>query len=217
MRLRLNPEIHISDNLRILSQIDAPRQPRPRLDAEAYAIKPSARTRGHQARHGLPPSVSGYNGYAPLGAFSTTQGPPTAGVNSYRNSIDVKRAWAEYMTPVGQLRFGRMPSHWGLGMLANSGDGIDTDYQSNADRIMFVDGHQALDLYFGGAWDFVSTGPTNATPYDVYGGQPYNTSNLNNVNQWGAFVARRTNPELQRLELARKDVVINGGVYAVYR
>ena len=38
---------------------------------------------------------AGYNGYAPLGAFSTTQGPPTAGVNGYRNSIDLQRAWAE--------------------------------------------------------------------------------------------------------------------------
>ena len=126
-------------------------------------------------------------------------------MNGYRNSIDVQRAWAEYLTPLGQIRFGRMPSHWGLGMLMNSGDGIDHDYQSNADRIMFVSGIKSMDLYFGGAWDFVSTGPTNASPYDVYGGQPYNTANLSNVNQWVAFIAKRTNPELQRLKLARND------------
>ena len=110
-----------------------------------------------------------------------------------------------------------MPSHWGLGMLVNSGDGIDHDYQSNADRIMFVSGLKSMDLYFGGAWDFVSTGPTNASPFDVYGGQPYNTSNLNNVNEWVAFIARRTNPELQRLKLARNELVVNGGLYTVYR
>ncbi|MDB5214317.1 MAG: hypothetical protein JWO86_2244, partial [Myxococcaceae bacterium] len=109
------------------------------------------------------------------------------------------------------------PSHWGLGMLVNSGDGIDHDYQSNADRIMFVSGLKSMDLYFGGAWDFVSTGPTNSSPYDVYGGQPYNTANLTNVNQWVAFIARRTNPELQRLKLARNEVVVNGGLYTVYR
>ena len=63
------------------------------------------------------------------------------------------------MTPVGQLRFGRMPNHWGLGMVANAGDGIDSDYQTTIDRIMFVTGIKSLDLYFGGAWDFVSTGP----------------------------------------------------------
>ena len=85
-----------------------------------------------------------------------------------------------------------MGSCFKRGMLANAGDGLDHDYQTNADRIMFVSGIKSMDLYFGGAWDFVSTGPTNATPYDVYGGQPYNTANLSNVNQWVAFAARRT-------------------------
>ena len=37
-------------------------------------------------------------------------------------------------------------------------------------------GRKSLDLYFGGSWNFVSTGPTNSTPYDIYGGQPYNTA-----------------------------------------
>ena len=87
--------------------------------------------------------------------------PPTAGLNSYKDSIRVKRVWAEYMTPVGQLRFGRMPSHWGLGILANSGDGQDDDYQSTVDRIMFVTGIKSLDLYFAGAWDFPNEGPTS--------------------------------------------------------
>jgi uncharacterized protein (TIGR04551 family) len=104
-----------------------------------------------------------------------------------------------------------------MGMLVNSGDGIDHDYQSNADRIMFVSGIKSMDLYFGGSWDFVSTGTTNASPYDVYGGQPYNTANLSNVNQWVAFIAHRTNPELQRLKLSRNELVLNGGLYTVYR
>ena len=32
---------------------------------------------------------------------------------------------AEIQTPVGLLSFGRMPSHWGLGVLTNSGSGIE--------------------------------------------------------------------------------------------
>ncbi len=212
LRLRLNPEIHISDNLRILTQVDLLDNLVLGSTPDSYALRPSG-----IGSTGYSPAVNGYNGYAPLGAFATTQGPPTAGVNGFRNSIDVQRAWAEYLTPVGQIRFGRMPSHWGLGMLVNSGDGLDQEYQSNADRIMFVTGLKSLDLYFGGSWDFVSTGPTNATPYDVYGGQPYNTANLSNVGQWVLFAARRTNPELQRLKLSRGDTVLNGGIYAVYR
>lgn len=37
------------------------------------------------------------------------------------SSIEVKRAWMEIDVKVGQLRVGRMPSHWGLGLLANGG------------------------------------------------------------------------------------------------
>jgi uncharacterized protein (TIGR04551 family) len=179
---------------------------------DAYAMQPSAKTTS-----GYGPAGNGYNGYAPLGAFSTTQGPPTAGINSYQNSINVQRAWAEYLSPIGQFRFGRMPSHWGLGMVANAGTDMDANYQTNADRIMFVTGYKPLDLYAGGSWDFVSTGATTASPYDVYGGQPYNTGNLTNVDQWTAFVARKMSPELQRGALARGDIVVNGGAYAVYR
>ena len=216
LRLRLNPEIHISDNLRVLSQIDLLDNLVLGSTPDSYAMRP-----GGTGATGYSTAVNsgslGYNGYAPLGAFSNTQGPPTAGVNGYRNSIDVQRAWAEYLTPVGQIRFGRMPNQWGLGMVMNSGDCLDCDYQSNVDRIMFVSGIKPLDLYFGGSWDFVSTGPTSATPYDVYGGQPYNTANLTNVGQWALFAAHRTNPELQRLKLARGEVVVNGGIFATYR
>jgi uncharacterized protein (TIGR04551 family) len=155
--------------------------------------------------------------YAPIGFQATTQGPPTAGVNGWTNSINVNRVWGEYMTPVGQIRFGRMPQQWGLGIVANSGDGIDSDYQSTIDRIMFITGIKSMDLYFGGGWDFPNTGPTNANPYDVYGGQPYNTCNLCNVNEYMLFLAHRTNPELQRMKLTRGDLVINGGAYTVYR
>jgi uncharacterized protein (TIGR04551 family) len=194
LRLRLTPEIHISDNLRILSQIDA-------LDNLVLGSTPET---------GTP--------YSPTPFFSQSQGAPTSGVNAVRNAIDVKRAWAEYVSPVGQLRFGRMPDHWGLGMLHNSGDYLDADYQSTIDRIQFVTGLRSLDLYFGGSWDFVGSGPTtNTIGNDVNGGQPYNTGNLTNVDQWSAFIARRTNPELQRLALARGEVVLNTGVYAYYR
>jgi uncharacterized protein (TIGR04551 family) len=214
MRFRIAPELHISDNLRIMSTVDMLDNLVLGSTPDSYAMSPGSATGSNS---GYRPAVNGYNGYAPLAFFSNTQAPPTAGVNSLRNSIDVKRAWAEYMTPVGQLRFGRMPQHWGLGMLWNAGDGIDHDYHSTIDRIMFVTGIKAIDLYLGGEWDFMSTGPNSSSPYDVAGGQPYSTGNLTNVNQWGLFLARRTNPDLQRLALSRNQVVFNGGLYALYR
>jgi uncharacterized protein (TIGR04551 family) len=204
LRFRVNPELHISDNLRILSQIDM-------LDNLVLGSTPDsyATTASGVAGSGNP--------NAPLGFFSTTQGSPTAGVNGTQNSINVNRVWAEYMTPVGQLRFGRMPDQFGLGMVHNSGDGIDSDYQSTVDRIMFTTGLKSLDLYLAGTWDFVSTGATNQTPYSVYGGELYNTANLTNVNQWSVILVRKKNPEMTRLALARNEFVVNGGIYVSYR
>jgi uncharacterized protein (TIGR04551 family) len=222
VRLRIDPEIAISDNLRIETEIFALDNLVLGSTPNAYAMQPGS-TGSAAGTSGTSPSgyvSAGFNRFAPLSFFTTTQGPPTAGVNSTTNSIEVERVWAEYNTPVGELRFGRMPGHWGLGMIENSGDGIDSDYQTTLDRIMFTSGLKSMDLYFGAAWDFVATGPTtNATPsaFSVYGGQPYNTCNLCNVNEWAAFVAHRTNPELQRLKLSRGDLVLNGGVYTTFR
>jgi uncharacterized protein (TIGR04551 family) len=222
MRLRLDPEIHISDNLRIVSEVFALDNVVLGSTPDAYAMQASAAAAQGMIKTTTPAKTSayqsaGYNPYAPIGFNSTTQGPPTAGVNSLQNSVNVERVWGEYMTPVGQLRFGRMPGQWGLGMMENSGDGIDSDYQTTLDRLMFITGIKSMDLYFGGAWDFVSTGPTNATAYNLYGGQPYNVCNLCNVNEWAAFVAHKTNPELQRLSLSRGDLVVNGGLYTKFR
>jgi uncharacterized protein (TIGR04551 family) len=224
LRLRLDPEIHISDNLRILTQLDLLNNLVMGSTPDSYANQnfvPANATSsvgvGTGTGWAYGRQSAGFNGYAPTSFFSTTQGSPTPGVNSFQNPINVNRAWAEYMTPLGELRFGRMPQHWGLGMLENSGDTIDSDYQSTIDRIMFVTGIKSMDLYFGAGWDFPSTGPTNSTPFDVYGGQPTNTCNLCNVNQWMAFIAHRTNPEIQKLQLAHGDMVLNGGLYALFR
>ena len=125
LRFRLDPEMHISDNLRVISQIDL-------LDNVVLGSTPG--------EYRNTPTASGYavaarSGYTPIGFYSNTTAPPSSGVNSLRDSIQVKRVWAEFATPVGELRFGRMPNHWGLGILNNSGDGYDDNYQSTVDRI----------------------------------------------------------------------------------
>jgi uncharacterized protein (TIGR04551 family) len=221
IRLRLEPEIHISDNLRIVSQLDLLDNLVLGSTPDSLAVQPGTPAITNPIAATQNPKTgyvsAGYNGYAPIAALSTTQGSPTAGVNSYENAVNVNRVWGEYMTPFGQLRFGRMPNQWGLGMVNNAGDGIDSDYQSTVDRIMFVTGLKSLDLYAGGAWDFVSTGPTNATPYSIYGGQPINTNNLTNVAEWMLYAVHRTNPERQRRMLTNHKFVLNGGVQATYR
>ena len=207
IRFRLNPELHISDNLRVISQIDLLDNLVLGSTPEGYANAPYG-DGGHQ--------VVQRGGYTPLGAFETTQVPPSAGRNSFNDSVQVKRAWAEYLTPVGQLRFGRMPSHWGLGILANSGDKYDDDYQTTADRIMFITGIKSLDLYFGAAWDFANEGPTSAS-YALPQGQPYDLAQLDDVDQYVFVIMRRKNPDLTKLALAQGNLVLNGGLYVVHR
>lgn len=57
--------------------------------------------------------------------------------------INVKRAWVETKLPVGILRVGRQGSHWGMGILANGGDGFDDTFGENHggttfDRVLFA-------------------------------------------------------------------------------
>jgi len=44
------------------------------------------------------------------------------------NSIVLRRAWAEVATGLGHLKFGRMPDHFGLGVVSNSGRRLNNDY-----------------------------------------------------------------------------------------
>jgi uncharacterized protein (TIGR04551 family) len=203
LRFRLDPELHVSDNLRIVSQIDI-------LDNVVMGSTPS--------NYAFRPAANG--GYAlparsQLGVMDDTIVAPQSGVNSLASSVSVKRVWAEYTTPVGQLRFGRMPDHFGLGMVHNSGDGYDDDYQSTIDRLQFISAIKPLDLYIGGSWDFPNEGII-AQPR-LPGGQAYDAAQLDDVNQWSLIVMRKQSPELVKTALAHDQVVLNGGAYVTYR
>lgn len=57
--------------------------------------------------------------------------------------VQVKRAWMEFKVPVGLIRVGRQPSNWGMGLLANGGDGFDDTFGENKygatyDRFIFA-------------------------------------------------------------------------------
>jgi uncharacterized protein (TIGR04551 family) len=206
MRFRLNPELHISDNLRVMTQIDILDNVVLGSSPEGYALNPSS-TGGY--------AVQQRSSYLPNGYLDTTQSPPRSGVNSLQDSISVKRAWAEFTTPLGEARFGRMPNNWGLGMLYNSGDGHDDDAQSTVDRIMFATGIKLIDLMIAGMWDFPNEGPTTGLPYE--GGEQYDRGGQDDVNQYGLMILRRKSPELTKLELSRGNLVFNTGLYVNYR
>ena len=59
------------------------------------------------------------------------------------DSIALRRAWVEFKIPVGLMRVGRMPSNWGMGLLANDGNGHDDLFGDNEnyttyDRVLFA-------------------------------------------------------------------------------
>ncbi|MFW6085900.1 MAG: hypothetical protein ACODAG_01750 [Myxococcota bacterium] len=59
-----------------------------------------------------------------------------------QDSFFLKRAWLEFLIPVGQIQVGRMPSHWAQGLLAHGGEGLaewgDFIEQTTFDRILFA-------------------------------------------------------------------------------
>lgn len=58
--------------------------------------------------------------------------PTNTGVDGLESdTFKIKRAWMEFKVPVGLLRVGRQTSHWGMGLLANGGDGFDDTFGEN--------------------------------------------------------------------------------------
>ncbi len=121
MRLRIDPNLKIGNNLAIHGTFDI-------LDNVLFGSRETrelniiAPVVGPQT---LPPGA---------GSFYMT-GPNTVGENG---AINVRRIWAEVFTPVGQFRFGRMPSNWGLGIFQNDGNELQGDFGDTADRIMYL-------------------------------------------------------------------------------
>src|SRR5687768_6238700 len=159
MRLRLEPVFNVYEDIKIKMQMDI-------LDNLILGSTPD----------GFPT-----NPISPLLAFSQTQIAPSDGVNSLTDSIRVKRVWAEIMTPLGQLRVGRMPSHFGMGLLANQGGGLDSDFGDTNDRVLFAT--KIGDFYIIPAYDWAVSGPTSATRLFPYG-QPFDTDNRDDVDQY---------------------------------
>jgi uncharacterized protein (TIGR04551 family) len=98
LRLRLEPILNVSDQVRVLAQVDL-------LDGILLGQEPFR---------------------------------PAEGARADRDSIRVKRAWGEVQTPVGLASFGRMPSQWGVGVVAHAGAGIDDDLGSTVDRLQLA-------------------------------------------------------------------------------
>lgn len=208
MRLRLDPTLNVSEDIRIRSTVDV-------FDNLVYGSTPES----------LPGFAN--NPTLPLPLFAASQNPPQSGLNSLYDSMRIKRLWAEVMTPLGQLRFGRMPTHFGLGLLANDGNKIDNDYGDNADQIMFatrIGGHYIVPTYswsssgpFGRSGGAGVGGDGGLSAYQGEAGQRFNLDPRDDVHSLILVLAKKDKEEDIAEQLRAGSMVFNYGVFSVYR
>lgn len=63
-----------------------------------------------------------------------------------KGAVRLNKAWVQFNVPVGVMRVGRMPSHWGLGLLANGGGSFNLD--PDPSRPAGVPQRKSLDYFF---------------------------------------------------------------------
>ena len=131
MRMRLGTSLFVRDDLRFLLEVDV-------LDNLSLGSSPQGTPL--MGRHGI---VAGTASQSPL---------------SLHDTLRLRVAAAEILTPFGVLSAGRSKSHFGLGIAANDGSGLDDDTGDLADRIAFTSplfGH-----FFSVAYDWAAIGPS---------------------------------------------------------
>jgi uncharacterized protein (TIGR04551 family) len=205
LRLRLQPTLNVTDQVRVHAQIDV-------LDNTIMGSTPDSLAGiNRRPQDSLP-------GAAPVPLLYQTQDPPEVGQNGYLSSIRAKRAWGEVDSEFGSLRFGRMPWHFGRGIAYNDGSCPDCDLGTTVDRLMALSqlyGHQ-----FALAWDFGAQGLTsqqlNIGRNDP-GGYPIDLSQDDDVVQFMAAITRIDAPVTLRERIDRGDLVVNYGLQLVYR
>lgn len=191
MRLRVTPTLNITEDIQLVATFDI-------LDNVVLGSVANSVNRGGPV----------------VNILEVGQSSPNAGWNALRDAIQVRRVYAKVATPIGELRFGRQPNNWGLGMYANSGDCIDCDHGDNVDRISFVG--MLGSYYLVPMLDWMSEGPTsqqNAAPY----GQARDLDQADDATQISIQVAKKDAPEDIKEMLERGEVVFNWGLWPMFR
>lgn len=212
IRLRLNPIIHVAQGASIHVQLDI-------LDNLILGSTP-------------------YTGDQPMAFFSDSQRSPSA-AEFGRDAVRITSAYGELKTFMGTLRVGRMPNHWGMGMMFNSGGHyssirqpamsrrslgmagntcLDCDHGDYVDRASFttdVFGHHIMLAY-----DYSLSGATQGAD-DTFG-RPRDLGQFDDAQSFVLSIAKR--PEsaeevaLRNRKLTEQNKpVFDYGLYMMYR
>lgn len=192
MRLRLEPVLNVLEDAKIKAQIDI-------LDNVVLGSTPE----------GFPPALG-----TPFVALSQGQTAPSDGTNALADSIRVKRVWAEIQTSLGELRVGRMPASFGMGLLMNEGRGLDADYGDTVDRIMFAT--KIGDFHVIPAFDWAASGPTSDLRL-VPSGQAFDRDQRDDVDEYVLAIVKQDTQEDIDEKLQNDEFVLNYGTYHALR
>ncbi|WP_224249007.1 TIGR04551 family protein [Hyalangium gracile] len=192
LRVRLEPTFNVSEEVRLKLQVDL-------LDNILLGSTPDSTQSGRDV----------------FTIFSQSQNPPPAGT-ILKDSIFVKRAYGEVSTPVGILRFGRMGSQWGLGMLHNDGNCLDCDFGDNVDRIQFVT-EPFAGFYVTPMVDFNSEGLTSESVVPDPQRESFDYTNSDDSHSYVIAIARRDTDQQTQEKLANNQGVLNYGLHFTYR
>jgi uncharacterized protein (TIGR04551 family) len=202
LRLRLEPTLNVSERVRVRMQLDV-------LDNHVLGTSTDRFTYGNPG--------SPY----PVPFYGSNRVPVEDDPTADRPAIQAKRAWAEVETPVGLLAFGRMPSQWGLGILANAGGGLDGDVGDTVDRLQFALPPVQTPvgkLVFVPMLDFDSEGVLAADRILGPGlGQPLDLESGDDGRTFAFKVAREDTEDEIRRKLERNASSLSYGAYYAYR
>ena len=115
-RLRLAPGFKFSEHVSVFTEVDV-------LPFVPWGDSPVGMT--NPLTQEPRPSVYSYS----LSAPTTPDGADA------QQNINIRRVFGELSTKYAKIRFGRMPVHWGSGMVYNAGNDPLSEYGDTADRV----------------------------------------------------------------------------------
>ncbi len=124
-------------------------------------LDPTLRLGTRAAIHGHVDAV----GLMVLGSDPRAEGDPilerlawNAGNGPARNPMAIRRLWATFdLFGAAELHVGRMPDHFGMGLLRNDGRNVTADFQSEVDRVGLQ--VEAFDLRLAVSRDNIASSP----------------------------------------------------------
>lgn len=174
-RLRLNPHLKLNDNISIHGQMDV-------FDNLLFG---QSQVQSFTFSNPIVGTLNVPQANGPLGVIGTTGGDV---LGSGGGNMNFRRLWVDILTSGGQLRIGRQPSHFGLGLFSNDGDEMEGDFGDSYDRILYLAGIDLKEnhrINFGFAYDFAYEGQQDPS---ILGLDNDIASNWNDVYQGGALV-----------------------------